>query len=156
MEKQTAGQKLNPDKRTDPHLKKVIFVCTGNSARSQMAEAIVTARLGSKWKAYSAGTQPADYVHPLAIQVLKEMGIEHEGRTKTIDGFYNCDFDLVVTVCDTAAEKCPIWLGKGKRVHMGFPDPAKETGSQEHIVDVFRQVRDDIAHKIPELLSLYE
>jgi arsenate reductase len=156
MEKRMAGQKLNSDKKTDPSLKKVIFVCTGNSARSQMAEAIVAARLGSKWKAYSAGTQPADHVHPLAIQALKEIGIEHEGRTKTVDGFFGCDFDLVVTVCDSAAEKCPLWLGKGKRVHMGFPDPAKETGSQEQALNVFRQVRDDIARKIPELLSLYE
>ena len=156
MEKQMAEQKHKSDKKVDPTLKKVIFVCTGNSARSQMAEAIVTARLGAKWKAYSAGTQPADYVHPHAIQVLKEMGIEHDGRTKTVDGFFDCDFDLVVTVCDNAAEKCPIWLGKGKRVHMGFPDPAKETGNQEQVLNVFRQVRDDIAHKIPELLSLYE
>ncbi|NMC12477.1 MAG: arsenate reductase ArsC [Chloroflexi bacterium] len=156
MEKQTAEKESNLESKVDPSLKRVIFVCTGNSARSQMAEAIVNARLGSTWKAYSAGTQPADHVHPLAIQVLKEIGIEHEGRTKTVDGFYGCDFDLVVTVCDAAAEKCPIWLGKGKRVHMGFPDPAKETGSQEHIMEVFRQVRDDIARKIPELLSLYK
>lgn len=156
MANQTADQKPNSDTNLDQNLKKVIFVCTGNSARSQMAEAIVNERLGSIWKAYSAGTQPADHVHPLAIQVLKEIGIKHEGRTKTVDGFYGSDFDLVVTVCDTAAEKCPIWLGKGKRVHMGFPDPAKETGSEEQLLNVFRQVRDDIAVKIPELLSLYE
>ena len=104
----------------------MIFVCTGNSCRSQMAEAIVNARLGTEWKAYSAGTQPADNVHPLAVEVLKEIGIEHQGRTKTVDEFYGRDFDLVVTVCDSAAEKCPLWLGKGKRVHMGFPIQPKQ------------------------------
>jgi arsenate reductase len=145
------GQK----ERADKAKKEVIFVCTGNSCRSQMAEAIVNARLGSTWKAYSAGTQPADYVHPYAIEVLKEIGIEHQGRTKTVDEFYDHDFDLVVTVCDVAAEKCPLWLGKGKRVHMGFPDPAKITGDEETIKQVFRQVRDDIAEKIPKLLRFY-
>lgn len=135
--------------------KEVIFVCTGNSARSQMAEAIVNTRLGSEWKAYSAGTQPADNVHPMAIEVLKEIGIVHQGRTKTVDEFYSRDFDLVVTVCDSAAEKCPLWLGKGKRVHMGFPDPAKASGDEDAIKQVFRQVRDDIAKKIPELLKIY-
>ena len=142
------GQKEEPRK-------KVVFVCTGNSCRSQMAEAIVNARLGSEWKAFSAGTQPADDVHPLAIEVLKEIGIDHHGRTKTVDEFYGRDFDLVVTVCDTAAEKCPLWLGRGKRVHMGFPDPAKATGNEETIKQVFRQVRDDIAKKIPDILKLY-
>ena len=147
---------MNDTGQKEGQREKVIFVCTGNSARSQMAEAIVNTRLGSKWKAYSAGTQPADHVHPLAIEVLKEIGIEHKGQTKTVDGFYEFDFDLVVTVCDTAAETCPIWLGKGKRVHMGFPDPANAVGSQEHILNIFRQVRDDIAIKIPELLSHYQ
>ncbi|HUV16586.1 MAG TPA: arsenate reductase ArsC [Pelolinea sp.] len=135
--------------------KEIIFVCTGNSCRSQMAEAIVNATMGSYWTAYSSGTQPADKVHPLAIEVLKEIGINHQGRTKTVNEFYNHDFDLVVTVCDSAAEKCPLWLGKGKRVHMGFPDPAKTSGDEESIKQVFRQVRDDIAEKIPRLLKIY-
>lgn len=149
------GKNKNKVQELNRSRKKVIFVCTGNSCRSQMAEAIVNARMGSTWEATSAGTQPADQVHPLAIEVLKETGIEHEGRTKTVDEFFSCDLDLVVTVCDTAAEKCPIWLGKGKRAHIGFPDPAKETGNGEHIKSIFRQVRDDIAQKIPELLNLY-
>ena len=136
--------------------KKVIFVCTGNSCRSQMAEAIVNSRMGSSWQAFSAGTRPADKVHPLAIQALKEIGIDPEGRTKSVDEFYNNELELVVTVWDTAAEKCPLWLGKGKRVHMGFPDPAKETGSEDHIMQVFRKVRDDIARKSPDLLKLYD
>ena len=145
---------MMPAKKNRP-VKKVIFVCTGNSCRSQMAEAIVNARLGTEWKAYSAGTQPADNVHPMAVEVLKEIGIEHQGRTKTVDEFYGRDFDLVVTVCDSAAEKCPLWLGKGKRVHMGFLDPAKAAGDKETIKQVFRQVRDDIAQKIPVLLKIY-
>jgi arsenate reductase (thioredoxin) len=146
--------KNDHDQKERP-VKKVIFVCTGNSCRSQMAEAIVNARLGTDWKAYSGGTQPADNVHPLAVEVLKEIGIEHHGRTKTVDEFYDHDFDLVVTVCDSAAEKCPLWLGKGKRVHMEFPDPAKATGDEGTIKQVFRQVRDDIAQKIPDLLKIY-
>ncbi|MDP2966747.1 MAG: arsenate reductase ArsC [Pelolinea sp.] len=135
--------------------KEVIFVCTGNSCRSQMAEAITNHRMGDIWKAYSAGTRPADNVHPYTIEVLKEIGINHQGRTKTVDEFYGHDFDLVVTVCDVAAEKCPLWLGKGKRVHMGFPDPAKATGDEGTIKGAFRQVRDDIAEKIPKLLQMY-
>ena len=143
------------DRGQKPQSKKeVIFVCTSNSCRSQMAEAIVNARLGSEWKAFSAGTQPADRVHPYTIEVLKEIGIDHQGYTKTVDGFFGLDFDLVVTVCDTAAEKCPIWLGKGKRMHMGFPDPAKARGDEATIMQAFRQVRDDIAEKIPTLLKI--
>ena len=112
-------------------------------------------RLGSEWKTYSAGTQPADRVHPYTIEMLKEIGIDHQRHTKTVDGFFGNDFDLVVTVCDTAAEKCPSWLGKGKRMHMGFNDPTKTTGDEEHIKQVFRQVRDEIAEKIPNLLKIY-
>jgi arsenate reductase len=132
--------------------KKVLFLCTGNSARSQMAEALVNARLGATWEAVSAGTQPSGYVHPKAIAVLAELGIEHHGRSKTPDEFRDTDFDLVVTVCDDAAESCPVWLGRGKRVHLGFPDPAKATGSAEEVLARFREVRDAIAQKVPPLL----
>ena len=135
--------------------KEVIFVCAGNSCRSQMAEAIINARLGSEWKAFSAGTQPSDRVHPYTIEVLKEIGVDHQGRTKAVEEFYEHFFDLVVTVCDTAAEKCPIWLDKGKRIHMGFNDPTKTTGDEGYIKQVFRQVRDEIAEKIPNLLKIY-
>ncbi len=132
---------------------KVLFLCTGNSCRSQMAEAIVNARWGDAWEAYSAGTQPAGYVHPLAVQVLSEIGIQHAGRSKSADEYRAVPFDLVVTVCDDAAENCPVWLGKGRRVHVGFPDPAKATGSEDEVLAVFRQVRDDIAARIGELLN---
>ncbi|NTW09281.1 MAG: arsenate reductase ArsC [Anaerolineaceae bacterium] len=132
-------------------MKKVLFLCTGNSCRSQMAEAIVNARMGIKWSVISAGTRPAGFVHPMAIEVLREIGIEHSGTSKSVDSFYETGFDLVITVCDSAAEECPVWLGKGNRVHHSFPDPAK-TG----LIDDFRSVRDAILLEIPQLLIKYE
>lgn len=135
---------------------KVLFLCTGNSCRSQMAEAIVNARLGDRWEAVSAGTRPAGYVHPKAEQVLMEIGIEHHGWSKSTDEFRGNSFDLVVTVCDDAAENCPVWLGKGARVHLGFPDPANAAGSEEEILNAFRRVRDDILVKVPALMRQHE
>ena len=129
---------------------KVLFLCTGNSCRSQMAEAIVNARLGENWEAVSAGTKPAGYVHPKAVEALREIGIQHMGRSKRADEFQGVDFDLVVTVCDSAAEECPVWLGKGKRVHHSFPDPAITDN-----MDDFRIVRDELARVIPALLEEY-
>ena len=129
-------------------MKKVLFLCTGNSCRSQMAEAIVNEKLSETWEAVSAGTKPAGYVHPKALAVLSEIGIQHEGRSKLADEFKGVDFDLVVTVCDSAAEECPIWLGKGKRIHHSFPDPA----ITDNIAD-FRKVRDDIETEITKLLE---
>ena len=136
--------------------RKVLFLCTGNSCRSQMAEAIVNARLGDAWVGYSAGTQPAGYMHPLALQVLREIGIEHQGRSKSVDEFRQMPFDLVVSVCDSAAEECPIWLGKGNRVHRSFPDPAKVEGTDRQVLSVFRAVRDDIAVQVPALLHQWQ
>ncbi len=118
-----------------------------------MAEAIVNARLGERWQAFSAGTKPAGYVHPRALQVLEEIGIHHQGRSKHVDELRQMNFDLVVTVCDSAAEECPLWLGPGVRVHHSFPDPAKASGTDEEVLAVFRQVRDAIAREIPELLG---
>ncbi|MEP7358128.1 MAG: arsenate reductase ArsC [Anaerolineales bacterium] len=133
--------------------RKVLFLCTGNSCRSQMAEAIVNARPGGEWEAVSAGTQPAGYVHAKALAALAEMGMAHAGRSKGVDEFRNVDFDLVVTVCDDAAENCPVWLGQGRKVHLGFPDPAKVIGSEAEVMAAFRAVRDDIARQVPELLQ---
>ena len=133
--------------------RKVLFLCTGNSCRSQMAEAIVNAHLGEAWEAFSAGTQPAGYVHPLALAALAEIGILHQGRSKHANEYRDVPFDLVVTVCDAAAEACPVWLGTGKRMHLGFADPVKATGSEDEVMAVFRAVRDDIARKVPELLA---
>ena len=127
--------------------RKVLFLCAGNSCRSQMAEAIVNARLGEAWEAVSAGTKPAGFVHPRAVEALAEIGIQHEGRSKRADEFLSVDFDLVVTVCDSAADECPVWLGKGKRAHHSFPDPAITDN-----MDDFRKVRDDMLVEIPKLL----
>ncbi|MEX2162246.1 MAG: arsenate reductase ArsC [Anaerolineales bacterium] len=128
--------------------RKVLFLCTGNSCRSQMAEAIVNARLGEEWEAVSAGTKPAGYVHPKALDALTEIGIQHQGRSKRADEFREVDFDLVVTVCDSAAEECPVWLGKGRRTHHSFADPALTDNT-----DDFRKVRDEIELEIPQLLK---
>jgi arsenate reductase (thioredoxin) len=133
--------------------RKVLFLCTGNSCRSQMAEAIVNARLSDRWEAVSAGTKPAGYVHPKALAALAEIGIRHEGRSKLADEFRGVDFDLVVTVCDSAAEECPVWLGKGRRVHHSFPDPAKAEGADEAVMNAFRAVRDDMEREIIRLLD---
>ncbi len=131
-------------------MKKVLFLCTGNSCRSQMAEAIINARLSETWQAFSAGTKPTGYVHPKAISALSEIGINHAGMSKRADEFRDVDFDLVVTVCDSAAEECPIWLGKGKRLHHSFPDPAATDN-----IDDFRKVRDDIQKVMIDLLNSY-
>lgn len=129
-------------------MKKVLFLCTGNSCRSQMAEAIVNARLGGEWQAASAGTKPAGYIHPKALAALSEIGIRHEGRSKLADEFRGVDFGLVVTVCDSAAEDCPVWLGKGKKIHHSFPDPAKTDDMND-----FRAVRNAIEREIIKLLN---
>jgi arsenate reductase (thioredoxin) len=134
-------------------MKTVLFLCTGNSCRSQMAEAIVNARY-SAWRAYSAGTKPAGYVHELAIDALNEIGISHSGASKHIDELPTKDFDLVVTVCDSAAEERPVWPGKaGKRVHHSFVDPAKAEGMLEERKQIFRQVRSEMLEVIPHLLE---
>ncbi len=131
----------------------VLFLCTGNCVRSQMAEAIVNARYSKEWRAFSAGTRPAGFVHPMAIQVLHEIDIEHRGESKSVEQFRDKEFDLVITVCDDANEECPVWLGKGKRVHEGFRDPAKADGTDEERLAAFRQVRDEMLKKIPTLLK---
>ena len=131
---------------------KVLFLCTGNSCRSQMAEAIVNSRF-PEWQAFSAGIHPTGFVHPMAVRVLDEIGIQHAGVSKSVEQFRSDDFDLVVTVCDEANEECPVWLGKGRRVHEGFKDPAKAEGTDEERLAVFREVRDEISKKIPVLLK---
>ncbi len=136
-------------------MKRVLFLCTGNSCRSQMAEAIVNARMGGEWQAFSAGTKPAGYVHPKALAALSEIGIQHTGSSKQTEEFQGVDFDLVVTVCDSAAEECPIWLGKGRRVHHSFPDPARAEGTEEEVMKVFRAVRDDIEKEMLTLLKTH-
>jgi arsenate reductase len=118
-----------------------------------MAEAILTARQGEHYQAFSAGSHPTGFVHPLAIKALAEIGIDHHGASKHVDEFRGQSFDLVITLCDPAADECPVWLGKGRRMHMPFPDPAKVVGSETEQMVVFREVRDGIAAQISELLD---
>lgn len=115
-----------------------------------MAEAIVNAHLSETWEAVSAGTKPAGFVHHLAIQVLSEIGIEHQGRSKLADEYRQIPFDLVVTVCDSAAAECPLWLGHGKRIHQSYPDPA-----QSGDIEDFRSVRNAMEKEIIALLQHY-
>jgi arsenate reductase len=133
--------------------KTVLFLCTGNSCRSQMAEGLVNHYLGDVWRAYSAGTAPAGYVHPLAIEAMAELDVDITAQhSKSVETFRNCVYDLVVTVCDDAAENCPIWPGMAQRVHIAFPDPANSEGTEEERLVVFREVRDAIRAKVFEQL----
>jgi arsenate reductase (thioredoxin) len=131
---------------------RVLFLCTGNSCRSQMAEAIVNTRLGDQWEAYSAGSHPAEYVHPLALKALSEIGIDHQGRSKSMEEFHGQVFDVVITLCDQSDDECPVWLGKGRIIHNPFSDPAKVPGSEAEKMVAFREVRDAIIAQIPGLL----
>ena len=137
-----------------PAYRRVLFLCTGNSCRSQMAEAIVNAGRAGEWEAFSAGSRPAGFIHPLAIRVLAEAGIELRGaRSKPLGEFRSQSFDLVVTVCSSAAEECPVWLGRGKRAHQEYPDPAKADGDEARVLEVFRSVRDGMLRELPALLE---
>ena len=114
-----------------------------------MAEGLINHFLGGEWRAFSAGTDPAGYVHPLAVAVMLELGIDISGgESKNADVYRNVDFDHVITVCDDAAENCPLWLGKGMRTHISFPDPAKATGTRAEKTARFREVRDDIRGRL--------
>lgn len=125
--------------------KKVLFICTHNSARSQMAEGLVNARYGDRFEAYSAGIEPTR-VHPLAIKVMAELGIDiSHHRSKSIEEFLGQEFDYVVTVCDHAKETCPFVPGAKEYLHAGFPDPAAAEGTEEERLAAFRQVRDAIS-----------
>ncbi len=125
--------------------KKILVLCTGNSCRSQIAEGFLKS-FDSELEVYSAGTNPSKQVHPKAIQVMKEVGIDlSKNFPKMVDKFLNESFDFVVTVCDNAKETCPVFIGKvGKQLHIGFEDPADATGTEEEILSVFRKVRDEI------------
>jgi len=124
---------------------RVLFICTHNSARSQMAEGISNALFPGRVEARSAGTRPGT-VHPLAIEVMAEIGIDiSRSRSKHLDEFRNERFDLAVTVCDGANEICPFFSGAKDHEHAGFPDPSAVEGEREERLAAFRQARDDIA-----------
>jgi len=124
---------------------KILILCTGNSCRSQMAEGFVR-RLAPRAEVHSAGTQPADRVHPLAISVMREKGIDLSSHTpKSVVRFLSDPFDYVITVCDDANETCPVFLGEvAHRLHLGFEDPARAVGSDEFVLSEFRRIRDEI------------
>jgi arsenate reductase len=132
--------------------KRILVLCTGNSARSQMAAAFVKSFNPERLDVYSAGTQPAPRINPCAVAAMKEVGIDISGGTpKSVAQFTSQSFDYVITVCDDADKNCPNFIGKvGKRVHIGSPDPAKATGTEEQIMTAFRQVRDDIKRKFSD------
>ncbi len=127
---------------------KILILCTGNSCRSQMAEGFLKF-FDSELDVYSAGTNPSKQVHPKAIQVMKEVGIDlSKNYPKKVDQFLNESFDYVITVCDNAKETCPVFLGKVKnQLHIGFEDPAEATGTEEEIIFEFRNIRDEIKNE---------
>ena len=134
-------------------MKRVLFICTRNSARSQMAEGLINHDLAGRVQAFSAGIEPSS-VHPLAIAVMKEVGIDISGhRSKSIDEFADEKFDFVITLCDHAAESCPIFFGGVQRIHMGFPNPAAVSGNPEEKMAAFRKVRDQIREEVVDFLS---
>jgi arsenate reductase (thioredoxin) len=130
----------------------VLFICTHNSARSQMAEGLLRHLAGDRFEAESAGTEKT-HVRPLAIEAMKEIGIDISGQTsKTIDSLGDRKFDYAITVCDNANEACPVFPGGTKRLHWSFEDPSAATGTDEERRAVFRRVRDQIRARIDEIL----
>ena len=133
--------------------KKVLFLCTHNSCRSQMAEGLINHDLGDRFQAFSAGTE-ATRVNPLAIRVLAELGIDISCHcSKTIDEFAGQQFDHVVTLCGSANEQCPLFFGGVRREHIGFDDTSRLTGSDEEVLPEFRRVRDEIRSKLTNYLT---
>jgi arsenate reductase len=132
---------------------RVLFLCTGNSCRSQMAEAIVNARWSKHWQAFSAGTHPAASVHPMVPRVLEEIGILFHGKPKDVVQFMDQPFELVFTLCDSAKQECPLWLGSGERVHHGYADPGLVEGTEQEKLAAFRRLRDDMLTELPYLLE---
>ncbi|MEK7449428.1 MAG: arsenate reductase ArsC [Planctomycetota bacterium] len=130
--------------------KKVLFICTHNSVRSQMAEGLLRSLSGERDEVYSAGTQPSR-VHPLAIEVMREINIDiSRQRSKNVDEFKGIIFDYVVTVCDQARESCPLFTGAKKYLHQSFEDPFVVRGDSDNIISAFRLVRDEIKNWIDQ------
>ncbi len=128
--------------------RRVLFVCTHNSARSQMAEGLLRHQAGDRFETASAGTE-ATRVHPLAIRAMDELGIDIRSHaSKTLDRFLAERWDFVVTVCDRASERCPVFPGGATRLHWSFEDPSAATGDEEQRLAVFRRVRDQIAARL--------
>ncbi len=132
----------------------VLILCTGNSARSQMAEALLRHEAGDRFDVFSAGTHPAG-LRPEAAAVMRELGIDisHQ-RSKAVAEFAGRDFDYVITVCDAANQACPVFPGRTRRLHWSFPDPAAVQGSKEERLAAFRTIRDQIHARLAEWIAL--
>ncbi len=127
---------------------RVLFLCTHNSARSQMAEGLLRHVGGDRFEVFSAGTEPGE-VNPFAIRAMQEVGIDISTATsKHVEQFVGQDFDYVITVCDRANETCPIFPGDPKRVHWSFPDPSAATGTDDEKIRAFRKVRDELRDRL--------
>lgn len=132
---------------------RVLILCTGNSARSQMAEGLLRHDGGDKFEVESAGVEPS-HVRPQAIEAMREIGIDISGhRSKSVDEFSGREFDYVITVCDNANERCPIFPGDTKRIHWSFDDPAAAEGDEATRLAVFRRVRDEIRARLREFAA---
>ena len=134
--------------------RRVLFLCTHNSARSQIAEGLLRALGGEHFEVFSAGTE-ATHVRPLAIRAMQELAIDiSRQESKTLERFLDQPFDAVITVCDQANEACPVFFGARERLHWSFPDPSQATGSENEQLAVYRQVRDAIRARLErELLG---
>lgn len=131
----------------------ILVLCTGNSARSQMAEGLFRAAAGDRFEVFSAGTRPS-LVRPEAIAVMAEIGIDlSTHRSKSVEEFLDREFTYVVTVCDHAAENCPVFPGRAERIHWSFEDPAAAQGSREEREAEFRRIRDQIAARVREFAA---
>jgi arsenate reductase len=135
-------------------MKTVLILCTGNSCRSQMAEALWNDLAGGGWRAESAGSRPAGYVHPLAVRAVAELGLDlSEARSKSVTEFAGKPFDLAVTVCDHARDSCPVFPDAARTLHWPFDDPYRAGGDERQQMAEFRRVRDEIRAKISEFLA---
>jgi arsenate reductase (thioredoxin) len=134
--------------------KRILFLCTGNAARSQMAEGLMRAYHGDEWDVFSAGSRPAGWVHPLAIRALAEIGIDATGQTsKSAAPFIDQPFDIVVTVCDSAAQDCPVWSGAKRIEHWPIEDPSWGVDDPVTRPNRFAETRDELARRIEELVD---
>jgi arsenate reductase len=133
--------------------RRVLVLCTGNSCRSQMAQGWINHLLGPQWEAHSAGTAPASRVHPLAVRAMQEVGVDiSRGVPKLVNTCLDQRWDLVVTVCDSARETCPVFPRPVPKLHLSFYDPAEAQGTEDERMDVFRRVRDEIRDRlVPEV-----
>jgi arsenate reductase len=133
--------------------KKVLFLCTGNSCRSQMADGIVNHDFAGRLEAHSAGTEPHG-LNPKAVRVMAEVGIDISGNSSEhLSKYEGQPFDYVITLCGDANEKCPLFFGGVKRLHMGFEDPASAQGTEEEVMNAFRRVRDEIRRQVREFFE---